>query len=165
MANDKNALSGTIFDEAGYDEMQKSENHEIGYRLFKAMFFVVLAAALILTMVCGNANDLWGMAFSLALFAVVFVFYIIYAYMTAKKGIMNPKFAKGWSAKWVIPVYFILEVFEAVQIFRRSEYELSDIAFIIQWQIIIISCISMSLCAMKNNRVLKAQLEENETDG
>ena len=165
MANDKNALSGTIFDEAGYDEMQKSENHEIGYRLFKAMFFIVLAAALILTMVCGNANDLWGMAFSLALLAVVFVFYIIYAYMTAKKGIMNPKFAKGWSAKWVIPVYFILEVFEAVQIFRRSEYELSDIAFIIQWQIIIISCISMSLCAMKNNRVLKAQLEENETDG
>ena len=165
MDNNKNALSGTIFDEAGYDEMQKSENHEIGYRLFKAMFFVVLAAALILTMVCGNANDLWGMAFSLALLAVVFVFYIIYAYMTAKKGIMNPKFAKGWSAKWVIPVYFILEVFEAVQIFRRSEYELSDIAFIIQWQIIIISCISMSLCAMKNNRVLKAQLEENETDG
>lgn len=165
MANDKNALSGTIFDEAGYDEMQKSENHEIGYRLFKAMFFIVLAAALILTMVCGNANDLWGMAFSLALLAVVFVFYIIYAYMTAKKGIMNPKFAKGWSAKWVIPVYFILEVFEAVQIFRRSEYELSDIAFIIQWQIIIISCISMSLCAKKNNRVLKAQLEENETDG
>lgn len=165
MANDKNALSGTIFDEAGYDEMQKSENHEIGYRLFKAMFFIVLAAALILTMVCGNANDLWGMAVSLALLAVVFVFYIIYAYMTAKKGIMNPKFAKGWSAKWVIPVYFILEVFEAVQIFRRSEYELSDIAFIIQWQIIIISCISMSLCAMKNNRVLKAQLEDNEADG
>ena len=79
MANDKNALSGTIFDEAGYDEMQKSENHEIGCRLFKVMFFVVLAAALILTMVCGNANDLWGMAFSLVLFAVVFVFYIIYA--------------------------------------------------------------------------------------
>ncbi len=165
MANDKNALSGTIFDEAGYDEMQKSENHEIGYRLFKAMFFIVLAAALILTMVCGNANDLWGMAFSLALLAVVFVFYIIYAYMTAKKGIMNPKFAKGWSAKWIIPVYFILEVFEAVQIFRRSEYELSDIALIIQWQIIIISCILISLCAMKNNRVLKAQLEDNEADG
>lgn len=164
MANEKNALSGTIFDEAGYDEMQKSENHEIGCKLFKAMFFVVLIAAFILTVVCGNANDFWGMAVSLALLAIVFVFYIIYAYMTAKKGIMNPKFAKGWSAKWVIPVYFILEVFEAVQIFGRSEYELSDIALIIQWQIIIISCISMSLCAMKNNRVLKAQLEENEAD-
>lgn len=40
MANNKSALSGTIFDEAGYDEMQKSENHEIGYRLFKAMFLL-----------------------------------------------------------------------------------------------------------------------------
>lgn len=163
MDNEKNALSGTIFDEAGYDEMQKSENHEIGYRLFKAMFFVALAASFILTVVCGNANDLWGMAVSLALFAVVFVFYIIYAYMTAKKGIMNTKFAKGWSAKWVIPAYIILEIMAISKIFH-SEHELSDIAFIIQWQIIIISCISMSLCAMKNNRVLKAQLEDNEAD-
>lgn len=163
MDNNKNALSGTIFDEAGYDEMQKSENHEIGYRLFKAMFFVVLAAALILVMFCGNANDLWGTVISLSLFAVILAFYIIYAYMTAKKGIMNPKFAKSWSAKWIIPAYMILEIM-AISRFFRSEYELSDIAFIIQWQIIIISCISMSLCAIKNNRVLKAQLEENEAD-
>ncbi len=163
MANDKNALSGTIFDEAGYDEMQIAKNHEIGYRLFKAMFFVVLAAALILVMFCGNANDLWGTVISLSLFAVILAFYIIYAYMTAKKGIMNPKFAKNWSAKWIIPVYIILEVVAVSRIFH-SEHELSDIALIIQWQIIIISCISMSLCAMKNNRVLKAQLEENEAD-
>lgn len=76
---------------------------------------------------------------------------------------MNTKFAKNWSAKWIIPVYIILEVVAVSRIFH-SEHELSDIAFIIQWQIIIISCISMSLCAMKNNRVLKAQLEENEAD-
>lgn len=163
MTNDKNALSGTIFDEVGYDEMQIAENHEIGYRLFKAMFFVALIVSFILTMVCGKANDLWGMAVSLVLFAAVFAFYIIYAYMTAKKGIMNPKFAKSWSAKWIIPVYIILEVMAISRIFH-SEHELSDIALIIQWQIIIISCISMSLCAMKNNRVLKAQLEENEAD-
>lgn len=163
MDNEKNALSGTIFDEAGYDEMQKSENHEIGYRLFKAMFFVVLATALILVMFCGNANDLWGTVISLSLFAVILAFYIIYAYMTAKKGIMNPKFAKNWSAKWIIPAYMILEIMAISRIFH-SEHELSDIALIIQWQIIIISCISMSLCAMKNNRVLKAQLEENEAD-
>lgn len=163
MDNNKNALSGTIFDEAGYDEMQIAENHEIGYRLFKAMFFVALIASFILTVVCGNANDLWGMAVSLALLAFVFVFYIIYAYMTAKKGIMNPKFAKNWSAKWIIPAYMILEIM-AISRFFHSEHELSDIALIIQWQIIIISCISMSLCAMKNNRVLKAQLEDNEAD-
>ena len=84
--------------------------------------------------------------------------------MTAKKGIMNHKFAKGWSAKWIIPAYIILEVAAITGIFH-SEHELSDIALVIQWQIIIISCISMSLCAMKNNRVLKAQLEENEADG
>lgn len=159
MAYDKNAVSGTIFDEVGYDEMQKSENHEIGFRLFRVMFFVVLAASFILIVICGNANDFWGMAVSLVLLAVVFVFYIIYAYMTAKKGIMNPKFAKGWSAKWIIPAYIILEAAAITRIFR-SEHELIDIALIIQWQMIIISCISISLCAKKNNRVVKKQLEE-----
>lgn len=159
MAYDKNAVSGTIFDEVGYDEMQKSENHEIGFRLFRVMFFVVLAASFILIVICGNANDFWGMAVSLVLLAVVFVFYIIYAYMTAKKGIMNPKFAKGWSAKWIIPAYIILEAAAITRIFC-SEHELIDIALIIQWQMIIISCISMSLCAKKNNRVVKKQLEE-----
>ena len=34
--------SGTIFDEVGYDEMQKAENHEIGFRLFRIMYFVML---------------------------------------------------------------------------------------------------------------------------
>ena len=159
MAYDKNAVSGTIFDEVGYDEMQKSENHEIGFRLFRVMFFVVLAASCILIVICGNANDFWGMAVSLVLLAVVFVFYIIYAYMTAKKGIMNPKFAKGWSAKWIIPAYIILEAATITRIFH-SEHELIDIALIIQWQMIIINCISMSLCARKNNRVVKKQLEE-----
>lgn len=159
MAYDKNAVSGTIFDEVGYDEMQKSENHEIGFRLFRVMFFVVLVASFILIVICGNANDFWGMAVSLVLLAVVFVFYIIYAYMTAKKGIMNPKFAKDWSAKWIIPAYIILEA-AAITRFFRSEHELIDFALIIQWQMIIISCISISLCARKNNRVVKKQLEE-----
>lgn len=77
MANNKSALSGTIFDEAGYDEMQKSENHEIGYRLFKAMFFVVLAAAFILTVVCGNANDFWAWQFRLH-YLPLFLYFISY---------------------------------------------------------------------------------------
>lgn len=32
----------TIFDEKSYDEMQKTQNHEIGFKLFRVMFFVSL---------------------------------------------------------------------------------------------------------------------------
>lgn len=86
MAYDKNAVSGTIFDEVGYDEMQKSENHEIGFRLFRVMFLVVLIFSMVLVMICGDEGDIPGMVVALVLFVAILAFYIVYAYMTAKKG-------------------------------------------------------------------------------
>ena len=42
--NDGNPIyqATTIFDETGYDEMQKAENHEIGFRLFRIMYFIII---------------------------------------------------------------------------------------------------------------------------
>ena len=99
MAYDKNIASGTIFDEIGYDEMQKAENHEIGFKLFRVLFFISLLYAFIMTMICEAAENVPGIIASLVFMAIVYGFYISYAYMTAKRGIMNPKFAKGWSGK------------------------------------------------------------------
>lgn len=90
MAYDKNTVSGTIFDEVGYDEMQKSENHEIGFRLFRVMFLVVLIFSMVLVMICGDEGDIPGMVVSLVLFATILAFYIVYAYMTAKKRDNEP---------------------------------------------------------------------------
>lgn len=99
MAYDKNIASVTIFDEIGYDEMQKTENHEIGFKLFRVLFFISLLFAFIMTMICEAAENVPGIIVSLVFMAIVYGFYIAYAYMTAKRGIMNPKFAKGWSGK------------------------------------------------------------------
>ncbi|MGN0600453.1 MAG: hypothetical protein ACI4JK_11225 [Oscillospiraceae bacterium] len=164
MAYDKNIASGTIFDEIGYDEMQKAENHEIGFRLFRIMFFVVLVFSFMLTLVCAYSENVPGVIISFALMAVTYGFYILYAYMTAKKGIMNPKFAKGWSAKWVFPVYIVLLLVWIYKIFRtvNGEYDLSDIAYCSMWLIILTGSLLMSLCARKNNRVLKKQLDETD---
>ena len=97
--NNTTLASGTIFDEAGYDEMQKAENHEIGFKLFRIMYFVMLLFTTILIIVCSNTENLAGTIISLVLLATMFGFYLLYAYMTAKRGIMNPKFAKSWSLK------------------------------------------------------------------
>ena len=161
MAYDKNIASGTIFDEIGYDEMQKSENHEIGFRLFRIMFFVVLVFSFMLTLVCAYAENVPGVIISFALMAVTYGFYILYAYMTAKKGIMNPKFAKSWSAKWVIPFFFILELFWIHKIFF-SEMDMYDTITYSDCLIIITGCLLMSLCARKNNKVLDEQNKEEE---
>lgn len=164
MSDKTHLTTGTIFDEKGYDEMQKRENHEIGFRLFRIMFFIVLLVAFILVMVCGKAGNMAGMIVSLGLLAITYGFYIVYAYMTAKRGIMNPKFAKSWSSKWVIPVYIALILLWSYKIFHSltGECNISDIALYSIWIIILTGSILMSLCAGINNRVLCKQLEESE---
>lgn len=164
MNDNTNLTTGTIFDEIGYDEMQKAENHEIGFRLFRIMFFVVLLFAFALVMVCGGAGNVPGMIVSLALTVVVYGFYILYAYMTAKRGIMNPKFAKSWAGKWIVPVYIMLIPLWIYKIIRavRGEPELSDIALSVLWLMILTNSILISLCARKNNRVLKKQLDDTD---
>ena len=166
MAYDKNIASGTIFDEIGYDEMQKAENHEIGFKLFRILFFVSLFFSFIMTIICGDAENVLGTVIALVFMAIVYGFYILYAYMTAKKGIMNPKFAKSWAAKWVFPVYIVLLLVWIYKIFRtvNGEYDHSDIAYCSVWLIILTGSLLMSLCARKNNRVLKKQLDETDEE-
>ena len=158
-----NLSSGTIFDENGYDEMQRTENHEIGFKLFRIMFFTVLAFAMVLIIVCGSAENVAGMVIALVLFAVVFGFYVLYAYMTAKKGIMNPKFAKSWSGTWVIIVYAVLGVLWITRLIDavQGEMELSEIANCSMWLIMITEAMLMCLCAKKNKRVVEEQLKED----
>ncbi len=161
---DKTTLaSGTIFDEAGYDEMQKAENHEIGFKLFKRMFFMVTIFALVLVMVCADIESIAGTAISLALTAVVLGFYLLYAYMTAKRGIMNPKFAKSWSGTWVIVFFGIMLAAWCARLIEdiQSSCELYDIALYIEWLMISTEAVLMCLCAKKNNKVLKKQLEDD----
>lgn len=164
MNDNTNIATGTIFDEIGRDERQKTENHEIGYKLFSIMFFITLLFSMALVIVCRNMNDMPGMAISFALMATVYGFYIAYAYLTAKKGIMNPKFAKGWSGKWVIPCYIVLALIWGSKILRSDgeQPSLDDITLALMWLIIITGCIAISLCARKNNRVVKEQLDDTD---
>lgn len=165
MMNDNTKLTqGTIFDEKDYDEMQKTENHEIGFRLFSTMFFVTDIFAVVLVVVCASAEDTAGTVISLLLTAVSYCFYNIYAYMTAKRGIMNPKFAKTWSSKWVKPVYVMLIVFWCIKMVSTipDECDFSDIAVFFIWMLTLITGILMSLCADLNNKVLKKQLDDSE---
>ena len=164
MSEDKTTLaSGTIFDEIGYDEMQKAKNHEIGFRLFRIMFFVVLFASMILIVICSNAECLAGTIASLVLMATIFGFYIIYAYMTAKRGVMNPKFAKSWSSTWVLFFYSLLIIMWGVRLISdiQKSDNIFDVVDCIIWLIISTEAMLMCLCAKKNNKVLKKQLEED----
>lgn len=71
---------------------------------------------------------------------------------------MNPKFAKTWANKGIIPIYIVLALVWATKFFCIDE--LSDLTLPIMWLIMIAGCIGISLCAKKINRVVKKQLEE-----
>ena len=164
--NDGNPIyqgSTTLFDETGYDEMQKTENREIGFKIFRIMFFVVLGFAMVLVMLCSTAENLAGTVVSLVLLATVFGFYILYAYMTAKKGIMNPKFAKSWSGTWVIICYAVIMLLWVGRLTDEisSGSDLDDVVYPIMWMIISTEAVCMCLCAKKNNRVVEEQLKED----
>ena len=165
--NDGNPIyqgGSTLFDENGYDEMQRTENHEIGFKLFRIMFFAVLGFALVLIILCSTAEYFAGTVVSLVLLAAVYGFYIVYAYLTAKKGIMNPKFAKSWSGTWVIVCYAVLMLFWIGRLIDEisSGSELYDAVSPIVWLILITEAMLMCLCAKKNNKVLAEQLKEEQ---
>ena len=161
--NNTNLASGTIFDEAGYDEMQKAENHEIGFRLFRIMFFVVLLFTMVFIIVCSNTENLAGTIISLVLLATLFGFYLLYAYMTAKRGIMNPKFAKSWSGTWIIVFYGIMLAAWCARLIGdiQNDDSFYDVVHYIMWLMISTEAMLMCLCAKKNNKVLKKQLEDD----
>lgn len=163
MKYDNDISSGSIFDEYGFDEMQRTENHEIGYKLFSIMLFVILIFSVVLVIICRNMGDMPGMILSIVLMATIYGFYITYAYITAKKGIMNPRFAKSWSSKCVIPFYIVIALVWGAKLFslKGEAPDIDDISLAVMWLIMITGCIGISLCAMKNNRVVKAQLEED----
>ena len=158
-----NLASSTIFDENGYDEMQRTENHEIGFKLFRIMFFVVLGFAMVLIIVCGSTENVTGLVIALVLYGTMFGFYVLYAYMTAKKGIMNPKFAKSWSSTWVIIAHAVLGVLWIMRLINtlQGERELSDIAYCSMWLILVTEAMLMCLCAKKNRKVVEEQLKED----
>lgn len=167
MSDNKTTLaSGTIFDEAGYDEMQKAENHEIGFRLFRIMFFVVLLFTMVFIIVCSNTENLAGTIISLVLLATLFGFYLLYAYMTAKRGIMNPKFAKSWSGTWIIVFYGIMLAAWCARLIGdiQNDDSFYDVVHYIMWLMISTEAMLMCLCAKKNNKVLKKQLEDDEEE-
>ena len=159
MAN-KNTLNSTVFDETGYDEMQKAANHEIGYKIFSVMFYAVLIIAITLIIWCSGHNDIGGMILAYILLTVVYGCYIVYMYMTAKKGIMNPKFAKRWSHIGLEGFFAMMMVLSSSNLLVSLENKPAENAFWLMCVIISLGGMLICLCAQKNNKVLKEQLKE-----
>lgn len=156
--------SGAILDDFGFDERQKIENYEIGFRLFRILIIVAMIFSYIVNIWCSMAENLIGTVLSIVMFAVFYGFYVIYAYLTAKKGVMNPKFARNLNKKYsyvgLAAVFCAAVIFLVLEI--RSGERLYDIVRWILLLILIAESWLINLCARKNNRILAEQFKEDD---
>ena len=161
--SDSELNAGGIFDDFGFDEMQKIESYEIGFKLFRVMFLAVLACNYAVTIWCCIAENFIGTVLSVIMFAVFYGFHVMYAYLTAEKGIMNPKFARRIDKKYTYPCLAVLFLLSGI--FLAFELRAGGTFYdIVRWILLLIFIAEswvVTLCAKKNNRVVAEQFKED----
>lgn len=154
---DKTPLaSGTIFDEAGYDEMQKAENYKIGFQMFKVLFYIVMFISYAMFIISSGRN-IALMVLSFILYACGWTVYVIYAAKASAKGVMNPTFVRNNTKDWQIFAYVCFMLLSVI-------LALCDIFTVYQtviWSFTMIMLITVNCFARRNMAVLKKQLEED----
>ena len=154
--NNTTLASGTIFDDAGYDEMQKAENHEIGFQMFKVLFYIVMFISYAMFIISSGRN-IALMVLSFILYACGWTVYIIYAAKASAKGVMNPTFVRNNTKDWQIFAYVCFMLLSVI-------LALCDIFTVYQtviWSFTMIMLITVNCFARRNMAVLKKQLEED----
>lgn len=149
--------NNSIFDDIELDEMQKNKNYEIGFKLYRKFFYVVIFIAYGMF---AFSREVIPTVMSGAIFLIALVFFVIHAAKTAKAGVMNIKFAKAYSKEWIMPFWIALTIICVIGIICID----SNTREFIMLTATLISNIIVSIFAKKNMRVLTEQLKEDESD-
>lgn len=147
-----------MFSEKGFDEMQLAQKYKIGFKLFRALFWVQYAAAIAVTLIAAGLENNTFMYIGAGLLSIWTIFYIIYSAKIASAGLMNAKFASSWS-NIIIPIISILLILLwLINLIRNNTDSFS-----------VYVCINLGVmylgtyfCARKNMKVLKKMLKDND---
>lgn len=161
--NEKNKDRGynDIFSEKGLDEMQLAKKYKIGFKLFRALFWVQYAASIVIVFIAvALENDTFAYIGE-GFLTIGTVFYIIYLAKLASEGLMNAKFASMYShIIWVI-IYAVLVLAWLIKLIIKD----TDFFSAYMWINLGVMYIGNYLCARKNMKVLEKMLkDENEEE-
>lgn len=145
----------SIFDDIELDEMQKNKNYEIGFKLYRNFFYVVI---FITYGIFAFSREVIPTVMSGALFLTALVFFVIHAAKTAKAGVMNIKFAKAYSKEWIMPFWIAMIIICVIFIIFLD----SNTREFMMLTATLLSNIIVSIFAKKNMRVLAEQIKEEE---
>ncbi len=161
---------GTLFDDSNLDEMQKTENYKIAYRLMQNYWIVSFAASLGAAY-WGSAADnraLSAMGFLACLLAILFR--LEYSLNVSKKGVMSPKYAETMAKKGSLVCAAVLMGFVGAICIAAlvCHWGGTTLALFVLAELSLSMMLTECLCARRNQRVLEKSLteeaEENETD-
>lgn len=147
--------SNSLFEDVDLDEMQKNKNYEIGFKLYRNFFYVVI---FITYGIFAYSREVIPTVMSGALFLTALVFFVIHAAKTAKAGVMNIKFAKAYSKEWIMPFWIAMIIICVIFIIFLD----SNTREFMMLTAALISNILVSIFAKKNMRVLAEQIKEEE---
>lgn len=162
--NEKNkeytAAYNDMFSEKGFDEMQLAKKYKIGFKLFRALFWVQYAAAMAVFCIAGGLeNDIFTYI-GAGLLTIGTVFYIVYLAKLASEGLMNAKFAGSWAnIIWVI-IYAVLILAWLIKLIKKD----TDIFSAYMWVNLGALYLGNCFCSRKNMKVLEKMLKENDEE-
>ena len=151
--------AGGLFSENGFDEMQKSQNHEIGFKLFRACYWFMYFFSMSAFVYATNDNDTAFTVYSIALMAAASVFHIVYSAKLSAKGVMNPTYAAAMGKPASATVYVIVLILGLMSVVYTSN-PISVVILIMPGIMVLCDC----FFARRNNKVLEKMLKENEEE-
>ncbi|MDE5576001.1 MAG: hypothetical protein K2J11_01265 [Oscillospiraceae bacterium] len=150
-----------IFSESGFDEMQKTRNYEIGFKIFRVFFWVMYIMAAIVLVAAMAVESKLVLVIGTAFMAVCDIFYLLYAAKVSSLGVMNIDFAKRMSQKSIMIAYIFMGVIWTINLFLGSAAAATAIVMILMS----ILYIGLYICAKRNMKVFEKMMNEDSDSG
>ena len=147
-----------MFSEKGLDEMQLAQKYKIGFKLFRALFWVQYAAAMAVTLIAAGLENNTFMYIGAGLLSIGTVFYIVYSAKIASAGLMNAKFASSWNHIIYPIISIILILLWLIKLIRNN----TDFFSVYVWINLGVMYLGNYFCARKNMKVLEKMLKDND---
>ncbi|MCM1329700.1 MAG: hypothetical protein NC253_09705 [Ruminococcus sp.] len=151
---------GDLFSESGFDEMQKAKNYEIGFKLFRAFFWIMYFVSMgIIATAVGVESTLFA-AIGFGVLVLCTAFYLLYAAKASAAGVMNPKFAAQAAKKsYLVSGIIVLTLWLFMLVCGNVQLETAGM-----WIILSVIYIGNYICSRRNMKVLEKMLKENEEE-
>lgn len=148
-----------LFDEKSLDEMQKTENYRIGFKLFQACYWFMYFFSMLIFVTAVNTDNTVFTAYGVASMAAASVFHIIYSAKVSAKGVMNPKYADTMGKPGSLAMYTIVLIMGAFSMVYTTK-PVSVLLLAGPGTMVLCDC----FFARRNNRVLEKMLKENDEE-